>query len=826
MVATGAAVVAIVAGILLVRPGWVASLDSQVCDFMAGWVDRGRPSGDVVLVEIDEKSLDRLGRWPWPRDLLGALVERAAAGGAATVVLDILLSEPDRGTTSANYAELAGVPRRGATNDEVLAAALSSVPVVVGYSMQFEGETAAACSPPSLPLVMAGPEESVGKALFQASSIVCPLPALAKAAGGSGFLNAAPDPDGKLRLLPLIIERGGQYYPSLALAALNAYRHWSRVELRTDARGVGWLRLDSQSVPLEARGHLRLRYRGPKRTFSYISSADLLDGRVPAEKLRGKIAIIGPSAHGVQNIVVTPTDPLFPDLELHATAIDNLLRGDFFHRPSGGYIWEILVALVAGAASILTMVLIRSLWGGLITAAMAVGAWCGCAMLLSAGGVLLSPLPATGVLACNFIVLTMLQHRTERKRADQTELQLVSAEERTEEVRQQSESRYRRLVENVNDAIVINDIEGRLLFANQRFREWFGLEHRDLGELVLEEYVAPEWQAAVREHHRLRLAGAAVPEHLEYEGIRADSTRIWIEAQVTTVEEGGQIVGTQSALRDITERKRLEAQYLQAQKMESVGRLAGGVAHDFNNLLMVINGYSAMLAARLGDDSELLEMVQEIEAAGKRAAELVMQLLIFSRKQLVQPKALDLNLLVKEAQRMFVRVVGEDVEVVSKLSPGLEQVMMDPGQMHQVLMNLVVNARDSMPEGGKLTIETKNVEVDEGTAGRHPEVQPGSYVYLGITDTGMGMSEEIQRRMFEPFFTTKEKGKGTGLGLAMVHSIVRQGGGGIWADSQPGAGTTFHIYLPQMQAATSTATATSRAAAPHRRIGDGAPGGG
>jgi nitrogen-specific signal transduction histidine kinase/CheY-like chemotaxis protein len=259
-------------------------------------------------------------------------------------------------------------------------------------------------------------------------------------------------------------------------------------------------------------------------------------------------------------------------------------------------------------------------------------------------------------------------------------------------------------------------------------------------------------------------------------------------------------------IQDITERKRVEeekakfeAQFQQAQKMESVGRLAGGVAHDFNNLLTVINGYSELLASRLVNDRGLQEMAEQILRAGKSAAELTMQLLTFSRKQVAQVRPLDLNAVVMEAQKMFSRILGEDVQLESNLSPALGKVMADPGQMHQVLMNLVVNARDSMPGGGKLTIETRNVDVDEAFSRQHPEVAPGRYVYLGVTDTGTGMSPEVKRQIFEPFFTTKEKGKGTGLGLATVYGIVRHSEGWIRVESEPGAGTTLHIYLPRTE---------------------------
>jgi PAS domain S-box-containing protein len=629
----------------------------------------------------------------------------------------------------------------------------------------------------------------------------CTVPKIAKAAAGGGFLNAVPDRDGRLRMMPLIIEHAGRYYPSLALAAMSVYGRMSRMQLRENARGAEWLRMDDHVAPLEGRSALRVRYRGPGRTFPYVSAADVLAGRVGTDALRGKIVVIGASASGLESTVATPTDPLYPALEVQATAIDTLLQRDFLHRPGDGYLWELSLALLLGAVSVMALVLIRSLWGGLITLAMVGAVWIACEQAAAHGGVLLSPLPSTAVLCCNFIVLTMLNYRAERKRAEASEHELASAEERAEEERQESESRYRRLVENVNDAIITNDLEGRLLFANRRFREWFGLADGEIGVVALEDCVAPEWRDAVREQYRRLVAGVAETGQFEYEGIRPDRSRICIEALVTTVKEGARITGTQSALRDVTERKRLEVQYLQSQKMESVGRLAGGVAHDFNNLLTVINGYSELLGSKLGSDSELADMVKQIHRAGQRAAELTGQLLTFSRKQIVQPRPIDLNAVVEDARKMLQRVVGEDVELKTQPGGGLGMVLADPGQMQQVLMNLVVNARDSMAEGGTLTIETRNVDTDEGFARLYPEVAPGHYVCLSVTDTGSGMSDEVRRRIFEPFFTTKDKGKGTGLGLSTVYGIVRQCAGAIVVESEVGKGTRFAIYLPRKESA-------------------------
>ncbi len=247
---------------------------------------------------------------------------------------------------------------------------------------------------------------------------------------------------------------------------------------------------------------------------------------------------------------------------------------------------------------------------------------------------------------------------------------------------------------------------------------------------------------------------------------------------------------------EIAERKRLEEQLLQAQKMETIGRLAGGIAHDFNNLLTAIIGYSSILLRHCSQDHPLRAEIEEIEKAGQRAAALTSQLLSFSRKQVLQPRVVDLNSVVTNLERMLRRLIGEDVELVTVLKPELGRVRVDPGQIEQVIMNLAVNARDAMPAGGKLTIETDNVELDEHYAREHVSVRPGPYVMLAVSDTGCGMDKETQAHIFEPFFTTKERGKGTGLGLATVYGIVKQSGGNIWVYSEPGQGTTFKLYFP------------------------------
>jgi len=285
-----------------------------------------------------------------------------------------------------------------------------------------------------------------------------------------------------------------------------------------------------------------------------------------------------------------------------------------------------------------------------------------------------------------------------------------------------------------------------------------------------------------------------------------DGSYRWIAWTSVTVPDENLIY---AIARDVTDRRQLEAQLLHAQKMDAVGRLAGGIAHDFNNVLSVILSYAQMIIDDLEPGKPLRADIEEIKTAGLRAAELTRQLLAFSRQQVLELKVLDLNETVGGMERMLRRLIGADVDLTLLPLTELWKVKADPGQIEQVLMNLAVNARDAMPVGGKLTIETKNVELDDEYARIHHDVRPGAYVMLAVSDNGTGIERETLARIFEPFFTTKEKGKGTGLGLSTVFGIVQQSGGHVWVYSEPGHGTTFKVYLP-MAAGAVERTASER----------------
>jgi PAS domain S-box-containing protein len=390
-----------------------------------------------------------------------------------------------------------------------------------------------------------------------------------------------------------------------------------------------------------------------------------------------------------------------------------------------------------------------------------------------------------------------------------------------------------KVIENMSDAVIVVDAQNRVVNLNPTARRVTGLEDAAMiGQPTSQ--VFADWPEIVEQCQGVKEARAEMevnttigPRYIElrirplYDQRNRFKGRVVLVRDITDQkrvedelrkhrdhleelvrERAAELIATNEQLhRQILERERLEEELRQSQKLEGIGRLAGGIAHDFNNLLTAINGFAELMQFQLAPDDPLQELVGKMLQSGQRAADLVRQLLAFSRKQIIQPQVLDLNQLVADLDKMLQRIIGEDIELRTNLAPNLGRVKADPTQMEQVIVNLAVNARDAMPIGGRLTLETANAVLDEDYVAGHLGVQPGEYILLAISDTGMGMSREVQAHLFEPFFTTKEVGKGTGLGLATVYGIVKQSGGDIWVYSEEGVGTTFKIYLPRAQEA-------------------------
>jgi len=368
-----------------------------------------------------------------------------------------------------------------------------------------------------------------------------------------------------------------------------------------------------------------------------------------------------------------------------------------------------------------------------------------------------------------------------------------------------SDERYRFVTENIADAVFLLELDGRIALGNHRAETITGYAQ---AELVGRAFFSLLPEAGAREA-RARLsdvrAGVKVSPFFEVELIQKDGARVLIEVHVTSVLKDGQPVARLGVARDITERRYLEDQLRQAQKMEGIGRLAAGVAHDFNNLLTAIGGRCYLVLNALTSENPIRREIEIIQDAAERAAKLTHQLLAFSRKQILDPCVLDLNATVTGIEPLLRRMIREDIEIATALDSAAGRVKADAGQIEQVLLNLAVNASDAMPNGGWLTLATGNVTLDEAYARTHAEVEPGPYVMLSVSDTGHGMTAEVQAHIFEPFFTTKEVGKGTGLGLATVYGIAKQSGGHITVHSEPGHGAVFKLYLPRVEEAPGTA---------------------
>jgi two-component system, cell cycle sensor histidine kinase and response regulator CckA len=378
----------------------------------------------------------------------------------------------------------------------------------------------------------------------------------------------------------------------------------------------------------------------------------------------------------------------------------------------------------------------------------------------------------------------------------------ISAQKHVEEALRRSEQLHRNIFGFAPIGIYQSRRDGSLITANPKLAEILGYDSPE--ELLRVNFGEVYANAAERERLLARHGEAGTAQRIELEWKRKDGTRIWVDVNVHSIrDERGEPL-FEGFVQDTTERHRgederhaLEQQLAQSQKIEAVGQLAGGIAHDFNNLLTAITGYTELLLSSLAADDPLRSHAEQVRRSAQRAASLTQQLLAFSRRQVLEPKTLNLNEVISGIEEMLRRLIGEHIELRTRRAPDLWPVRADPGQLEQAIMNLVVNARDAMPGGGRLSIETGNAELDPAYAGAHMPIEPGDYAMVAVTDSGTGMTPEVRGRLFEPFFTTKGQGKGTGLGLSTTYGIVKQSGGYIWCYSEPGKGTTFKIYLPR-----------------------------
>ncbi len=376
-----------------------------------------------------------------------------------------------------------------------------------------------------------------------------------------------------------------------------------------------------------------------------------------------------------------------------------------------------------------------------------------------------------------------------------------------------SEERFRVLVEAMNDGLAVQDAQGKIVYVNPRFCEILGYDQQCLMGKTVTEMMDTASQVVLQNELEEQPSPQGGMVELQMEKENGDPLHVNVAAKAIRAPDG-KLNGSFVVITDVTQVKKLQGQLIQSQKMEAIGRLAGGVAHDFNNLLTVILGYIDLSMTELEKDDPLYDNFIQIDEAAKRAGKLTRQLLAFSRKQVLRPVMIGLNEIVSNIEEMLHRLIGEDIIFTTRLDPNTGFIKADPGQIEQVLVNIAVNARDAMPNGGHLTIETRQMTLEDSHLGIEADVPPGNYAMVAITDTGVGMDRQTQSRIFEPFYTTKEKGHGTGLGLSMAYGIIKQSGGEIALYSEPGNGTCFKLYLPQAQAVSDAPAAAAIAPVP------------
>jgi PAS domain S-box-containing protein len=790
-------------------------LEANLTDLLLRRSAPAPTSGRVVVVDIDERSLAEIGRWPWPRTRLAQLLAGVRARGAEAIAVGMMFPESE-----------------SPESDQHLSDVLRAGPFVIGYAFTFGDPpgTAPRCSmrpvaaAPSPP----GPAGARTGGFFRASGTLCNVAPIGTSAPGNGFLNATADRDGLLRRVPLLIEYEGGLHASLTLAAVLEAGKPDALVIVSEPGGAWALTLGSHRIPLDARGNMLVRFRA-QHQFPTVSAADVLADRLPTgTTFQDRLVIVGISALGLEQAVATPVDPHVPAAQVHATIVDNLLRGDALYRPSWAPVLELALvgALSLGAAVLLHWR--RSAAGMLVASLVALGLWttlwAACAWAVRRRGLILSPLYPSLALWGSFVVVTALDVAFERRRAEKVLRELVTVwrgllaavsslsavqrrRRRLARALRASEARYRRLFEDAPIGLYRTAPDGQLLDVNQALVRILRFPSREA--LLAMNVAAVDVDAEGLAESRDPAAAPKTSRPAQRRWRCADGSPVWVETTEHALRDTrGHLLGHQGAVEDVTERRRaeetrerLESQLRESQKMEALGRLAGGVAHDFNNLLTVIAGRAQLVLMGAVASQPVRDQVEEIHEASRRAAELTKQLLAFSRRQSLQPRVLDVNRVLSEAHRVVARLLREDITLELACGEALKRVRADPGQLHQIILNLVVNARDAMPTGGCLTLGTANVELDADFVARHPGVRAGWYVALSVRDTGVGMDARTMANCFEPFYTTKEPGRGTGLGLSTVYGIVHQHDGCVDVASAPGAGTTVTVYLPGVDAA-------------------------
>ncbi|MGE0085065.1 MAG: CHASE2 domain-containing protein [Desulfococcaceae bacterium] len=787
------------------KPTLLQPLDFINYDLLLRNFPNNCASSRLVIADLDEKSLNRYGQWPWPRYRVAELFDKIADMEPSVICVDMIFAEPDRTSAGRLLKDLGEayklklsvdrLPGKLLDNDLILAETLSGRPFVLGNKFHFSSfiKSSEQCvlHPVNVSFMQNAGEKKDDTGIPESSGVLCNLKMLSEKVSASGFVNFSPDQSGMLRRIPLLIQYNGEFYPSLALATVLKLVENGNILLKKDGNILQSVNYRGTSVPVDPHGQLLIKFRNPKIKYDYISAADIMDGSVSSERLRGKIAFVGTSATGLAELRTTPFNPTVPGVEVHATVVDNLLTGDFISVPGWANGLILLLVFILGVSLTLCTGFRSAVFCFIVMILFIAGLWIAAQQIFFRMGLFAGTAFPIASVFCNYIFLTFLKYWSDYRCA--------------QKALKESEARFRTLFKRAPMPMSHISLDGKVLDVNDSLTETMGYTIDDVPTLdhawklsftdpELKNRVASKWQADLK----CAAAGNSETEPLECPVLCRDGT-------MHTMIISSRLLGDSIIISffDITGRKRaeeerekLQEQLHQSRKLEAVGILAGGVAHDFNNMLGVIMGYAELAKRDISPEDRFNKNLDRIIDAARRSASLTRQLLAFARKQTIEPVVFELSKSVEAILKMIRRLIGENIELAWLPGDGPCTVRMDPSQFDQILLNLCVNARDAITDVGRITIKTDTVSFDEAYCKSHAESVPGDYVLLSVSDNGSGMDKDTLNHIFEPFFTTKGLGRGTGMGLATVYGIVKQNNGFINVYSEPGKGTTFKICIP------------------------------
>jgi signal transduction histidine kinase/CheY-like chemotaxis protein len=765
--------------------GPLANLRNWVFDAYERLWLRPRPEYRTLVIDIDEGSIRRVGQWPWPRNQLSRLVETAAA--ARVIGIDLLLTEADR------------LADRDHQTDAALAAALQQAPVVLAAAAEPSGAFPPHPMPAATPVFEAGKDSRARLPHYH--SISWPQAALADAARGTGLVTVPPEGDGIIRRMPTMAWVGSVLLPSFGVEVVRVATHADRVSMRTGPTGERVLEIGNKSIPTDAAGDVWLRY-GVNGTIPSMSADRVLRGEINREVFRDRVVLIGTSAPGLGDAFETPLRHLESGLSIQAQLVESLLVGDFLRRPNLAPALERVVAAVLAIGSLLLFARMGdktyALFSGSVVILLVTGSF---GAFVAAGLLLDATVPALALLGTNLTLLAERTHQEVRTRRSR-ETVLANAL-REAELRAEAE-RARESLDIALDAARLGIWDADLLngtsHRSARHDEilgYTGPSSEWSWETLLARVIAEDRDAVARSLNMAMETGAL---HLQCLIREPDGAlrSIAVDGRVYHGDDGTPI-RIAGVMADITDRRRIEEVLLQAQKLQAVGTIAGGVAHNFNNLLAIILGNLDLASRPRSEIEQARPYLAAATAAAERGAKLTWQLLSFARQQPLRPERISPS----EHLRHFSLLVREtfpaNIAIETDIPQDLWTIEVDPGELQLALLNLAFNARDAMPEGGLLRISARNREIEEDRCGI-----VGRRVLIEIADNGPGIPSDILPRVFEPFMTTKDVGAGSGLGLSQVHGFVHQSGGAVDIDSEPGKGTIVRIELPAATEARST----------------------